>query len=309
MDLRHTDGSGRPVGCTRGIRRGCGPDPLRRAQEVIDALTGDEPPMTVLVCVDDAHLLDDQSAYVLSQLVERRIAPVLMTVRDGEILPEAMAWLYAGGRLPHIEVPALDSSDVTALLELVLDGPLESSSAQRFWSFTRGNALYLRQLITDELAAGRLSHHFGVWIWDGAPSLSLSLVELIGSGIGRLDESVLDVLDVLAVCDPVELPVLHSFAGPAAVEAATARGFVAVDSAAGVVRLAHPLYGEVRREQAGTGLLRTLRGRLADMVGALPAQSPVQLVRRGVLMLDADGYRDPELLRTASVATRPRTGR
>jgi hypothetical protein len=76
----------------------CGPDPLRRVQEVIDALTGDEPPMTVLVCVDDAHLLDEQSAFVVHQLVDRRIAPVVMTVRDGVAVPDAIASLWGVGR-------------------------------------------------------------------------------------------------------------------------------------------------------------------------------------------------------------------
>ena len=291
-----------PLGALAEFARDCGPDPLRRVQEVIDALIGDEPPMTVLVCVDDAHLLDDQSAFVVSQLVERRIAPVLMTIRDGEAVPDAIASLCAGGGLPCTEIPPLTAGDVTSLLEHVLDGPLESTSAQRFWSFTRGNALYLRQLIADEVAAGRLTQRSGVWVWDGAPRLSPSLVELIGSGIGRLDDSVTEVLDVLAVCDPVELAVLHGLAGVSGVDAAAAGGLVTVDRVGGVVHLAHPLFGEVRRDQAGTAHLRNVRARVADAIGALPTQLPVQLVRRGVLVMDADGDRDPELLRSAAEA-------
>ncbi|OBG15884.1 hypothetical protein A5765_08180 [Mycolicibacterium celeriflavum] len=291
-----------PLGALAEFAGDCGPDPLRRVQEVIEALIGDEPPMTVLVCVDDAHLLDDQSAFVVSQLVQRRIAPVLMTIRGGEALPDAFVALCASARLPHIDIPPLAAGDVTSLLEHVLDGPLESTSAQRFWSYTRGNALYLRQLIADEVADGRLTRRSGVWIWDGAPRLSPSLVELIASGIGRLDDSVTDVLDVLAVCDPVELPVLNGLAGGSAVDTAATHGLVTVDPMAGVVHLAHPLFGEVRRDQAGAARLRNLRGRVADAIGVLPSQSPVQLVRRGVLEMDAYGNRDPELLRTAAEA-------
>ncbi|WP_157894389.1 helix-turn-helix domain-containing protein [Mycolicibacterium wolinskyi] len=157
-------------------------------------------------------------------------------------------------------------------------------------------------MIADEAAAGRLTERSGMWIWDGAPSLSPSLVELIGSSIGRLDDSLVDVLDVLAVCDPVELTVLQQLLGPSVVGAAAERGLVTVDQVAGLVHLAHPLFGEVRRDQAGTARLRNLRGRVADAIGALPSQSPVQLIRRGVLIKNADGNRDPELLRTAAEA-------
>ncbi|MGK2881597.1 MAG: LuxR C-terminal-related transcriptional regulator [Mycobacterium sp.] len=291
-----------PLGAFARFAGDCGPDPLRRVQEVIAALIGDEPPMSVLVCVDDAHLLDEQSAAVVSQLVQRRIAPVLMTVRDGEAVPAAIASLCADERLSHIEIAALTANAVTSLIEHALDGPLESTSAQRLWSYTRGNALYLRQLITDEVAASRLTQRSGVWIWDGEPRLSPSLVELIGLGIGRLDDSLIDVLDVLAVCDPVELPVLHGLAGLSGVDAAVAQGLVTVDRVAGVVHLAHPLFGAVRRDQASKARLRQLRGQVADAIGALPIQSPVQLVRRGVLVMDADGTRDPELLRSAAEA-------
>ncbi|BBY84183.1 transcriptional regulator [Mycolicibacterium pulveris] len=291
-----------PLGALAEFAADCGPDPLRRVQEIIEALTGDEVPMAVLVCVDDVHLLDEQSAAVISQLVKDRIAPVLMTVRDGHAVPDTIASLWGSARPPRIEIPALTAAEVTSLLEQVLDGPLESSSAQRFWSYTRGNALYLRQLIADEIAAGRLTQRYGVWVWDGAPRLSPLLVDLIGSSIGRLEDSVIDVLDVLAVCDPVEVPVLHSLLGTSGLEAAVTHGFVTVDPAAGLVHLTHPLFGEVRRDQAGTARLRHLRGRVADAIGALPSQSPVQLVRRGVLVMDADGSRDPELLRTAAEA-------
>lgn len=289
-----------PLGALAKFAEHCGADPLRRVQEVIDALVGDEPPMTVLVCVDDAHLLDEQSAVVVRQLVERRLAPVLMTVRDGEAIPDAIASLWVDGPLPRIEIPRLAAGDVTLLLESVLAGPLESSSAQRFWSYTRGNALYLRQLIADESAAGRLTRRSGVWIWDGASQLSPSLAELIESGIGHLDDSVVDVLDILAVSDPVELPVLLGLSDTDSLDAAVVRALVTVDAVAGTVHLAHPLFGEIRREKAGTARLRNLRGRVADAIGTLSPLSAIQLVRRGVLVMESDAQRDPELLRASA---------
>ena len=52
---------------------------LRSAQD--ELLAGDD---DVVVGVDDAHLLDDLSALLVQQLVLRRAATVVMTVRTGE---------------------------------------------------------------------------------------------------------------------------------------------------------------------------------------------------------------------------------
>ncbi len=291
-----------PLGALAEFAGQCGSDPLRRVEEVIDALTGDEPPMTVFFCVDDAHLLDEQSALVVQQLVDRGIAPVVMTIRDGEVAPEAITSLLESALLRRIEIRPLAAGDVTSLLEHVLGGPLESSSAQRFWFYTQGNPLYLRQLIADEYRAGQLTQRAGVWVWDGAPRLSASLVELIESTIGRQDDSVIDVLDILAVSDPVELPVLLSVASTATMDAAAARGLITVDAVAGLAHLAHPLFGDVRRNRSGTARLRVLRGRVADAIGALPGHSLVRSVRRGVLVMDSDGKHDPALLQEAAEA-------
>jgi hypothetical protein len=67
-----------------------------------------------------------------------------------------------------------------------------------------------------------------------------------------------------------------------------------------VVRLAHPLYGEVRRTAMGTLRARRLRGRLAVTLASRPDPIP-----RAVLTLDSDLPADPALfLEAAEAATR-----
>ncbi|MGE2722421.1 hypothetical protein [Mycolicibacterium celeriflavum] len=46
-------------------------------------------------------MVDEQSAFVVRQLVQRNIAPVVMTIRDGEAVPNVIAWLCAGEQLPR----------------------------------------------------------------------------------------------------------------------------------------------------------------------------------------------------------------
>jgi hypothetical protein len=73
-------------------------------------------------------------------------------------------------------------------VEARLGGLVDSAAARRLWSVTRGNALYLRQLVDGELEACRLHQVAGVWRWSGELALSPGLVELVSARIGRLPE-------------------------------------------------------------------------------------------------------------------------
>ena len=105
----------------------------------------------------------------------------------------------------------------------------------------------------------------GYWQWSRAAKVPHSLVELIESGIGALPPAVGTVIDVLAVGEPIELSALQRITDPDAVEEADIRGLISVEQVAGrlEVRVAHPLYGEVRRNRAATTTLRRLRGLVA----------------------------------------------
>ncbi len=63
-------------------------NPLLIVGALIAAVTDDPQQRPVLVAVDDVHLLDDLSAFVLHQLVLRRAAVVIATLRSGESAPE-----------------------------------------------------------------------------------------------------------------------------------------------------------------------------------------------------------------------------
>ena len=75
--------------------------------------------------------------------------------------------------------------------------------------------------------------------------LMLNLIELVEGRIGGLPSPVSDVIDALAVGEPIELGALTRITDPAAVEQADIRGLIALDQVGDRVeaRLAHPLYG------------------------------------------------------------------
>src|ERR1700722_18000722 len=117
--------------------------------------------------------------------------------------------------------------------------------------------------------------------------------------MGALPTSVSDVVDVLAVGEPIELAALRRITDPAAVEEAETRGLITLEPAAsGVeVRVAPPLYGEVRRRRAAATKLRRLRGLVAAELAAAGDHDDIQVVvRRATLSLDSDLTPDADLL-------------
>ena len=71
-----------------------------------------------------------------------------------------------------------------------------------------------------------------VWFWNGEATLSPTMVDLLESSVGRHSAQVRAVLDVLAICNPIEECVVASVAGADAVRSAAAAGAVTVDNMA-----------------------------------------------------------------------------
>src|SRR6478609_9201010 len=73
-------------------------DTVQLVRGVIESLTAAPAGTTVVVGVDDVHLLDDLSTFVVEQIVQRGAAKVVFTVRDGEPVPAAVQEIWKVGR-------------------------------------------------------------------------------------------------------------------------------------------------------------------------------------------------------------------
>ncbi|HEY3556554.1 MAG TPA: LuxR C-terminal-related transcriptional regulator [Kribbella sp.] len=316
--LARADGNGRPtswVAATASSRHlplgalallvgDVGGDPrwmLQRAADALLAVAADNQPVLV---VDDAHLLDDLSASLVQQLVVQRKASVVVTVRSGEPAPHAVESLWKDGYLDRIEVQALSFDETAALVTAVLGGTLERTSAHRMYDLSDGNVLFLRHIVAGELAAGHLGEHAGEWRWRGGVTVSAELAELVGRRLVGLPGEITELLDMLALAGPLDEKAVVQLAPRSIVEKAEALGLVRVGIEAdqAVVRLDHPLYGEVRLAQLGTLRARRLRGAIATALSELPADSTATTLRQALLQLDSDLPPDVELLTAAAQA-------
>ena len=290
---------GLPLGALASWATPAGSDSLALVCRVIESLTAAAPGTPVVVGVDDAHLLDELSMFVVHQIMQRRAAKVVLTVRDDEPITAAIPELWKIEGFSRLELQPLSPDETTALLSATLDGALDPDTAGRLWKLTQGNTLYLRHIVEQEIADGRLELRNGYWQWSGDPVVPRGLVEMIESRFGALPADVGDVLDTLAVGEPLTLGALQRITHPDAVEEADVRGLIRLDDVeTGIeVRTAHPLYGEVRRNRTAPTRLRRMRGLVAAELGAADDGDDVRtVVRRAALTLDSDVELDASLL-------------
>ena len=292
-----------PLGAFAPWAGSAGTDRLQLVRGVIDSVTSSPPGTTVVLGVDDVHLLDELSTFVLHQIVQREAAKVVLTVREGESVPTEIYEIWRGGQLDRLDLQPLSASETAELMSAALGGPVDPDAAARLWKLTRGNALYLRNIVEQEIADGRIQLLNGYWQWIGEPIMPKGLVELIEARFGALSHSVGEVIDALAVGEPLEMTTLRPIADPDAIEEAHVRGLITVDKVDDgmEVRLAHPLYGEVRRSRSPETRLRRLRGLVAtELASAAGSDDMRNVVRRATLSLDSDLTPDADLMLRAA---------
>ncbi len=286
-----------PLGAFIGMLGEAMSNPLTNVQRVINSFVAQQRRGRVVVGVDDAHLLDGLSAFVVHQLAQSGGARLVVTIRTGSEEPDAVTALWKDGLLARLDLEPLSAAATREVIESTLGGPVDARSAARFRQLTGGNTLFLRQLVTDQVAAGRMRKLAGVWMWDGDVAVSASLSDTVGRQLGRLSPRLAMVVDTLSQCEPLAVDVLCDVVYRRDLAAAEKMGLVSVERTGSglMARLAHPLFGELRRASAGEMYLSAIRGRLATRLAKDGDADMQATVRRALLRLESDLDPDPEL--------------
>ena len=237
------------------------------------------------------------SAHVVHQLAHSRGARLLVTLRSGTKPPDAITALWKDGLLTRLDLEPLTVDAAHAMIETALGGAVDARSARRFWKLTGGNALFLHQLVKDQVAAGRMRMMAGVWMWDGDVAVSQSISDMVGRQLHELTPEVALVVDTLSQCEPLAVDVLCDLVGRGDLESAEQMHLVTIERSGGelMARLAHPLYGELRRAGAGEMYLSKIRGSLAQRLAKDADADSQATVRRALLALESDLPTDPQL--------------
>ncbi len=296
-----------PLGALAPILAGGADEPLEQrvdtAARAADAIIGQHDLRHPGVFfVDDAHLLDTRSCEVVRQLAASEAMTVLATVRSPEPVPEPLRELASGRLAECFAVADLGEAETAHLASQLLGGPLDGASALSLYGTSRGNPLFVRELLFGAFDAGYLTEEGGVWRLLRPLRPSARLAELIGSRLADLPADATDALHVLAVAEQLGRSRLVSLTSEAAVESLERRelAVTGTDRQRRPVRLAHPLYGELARASMGSLRRLAVHRRLADALEADGVRRREDTLALGMLRLEAGGDAHPELLLAAA---------
>jgi len=264
----------------------------------------DDNKRTILV-VDDIHQLDPLGATLVFYACRSGTATLIASHRAEEPVPEAISALWKEDLVDRLEVKALDEAETTELLINALGGPVQQASASRLWRIAEGNALLLREVLANISGTDELIQEPGGWSWSGRLTTGAALTQLVDERIGRLDESVRKVLELVALGEPIGLTLIQRECGEVAVRIAEESLLIRVleDEMRANVRLTHPIYGEVLRQNMSKTRARTRRAELAALIEGTGARRREDLLRVAVLRLDSRTATDPvQLLNAAGLA-------
>ncbi len=250
----------------------------------------------LVTVADDVSLLDAASLALLGYLAAQGTIFLVATVRTGEPVPDLVTGLWRDGRLERVDLEDLSRTHLDTLLHLALGGPIEAGAGREFWEATRGNPLYVRELVLGGLESGALIERSGVWQLEGRLPNTTRLLDLVEQRIGLLPAEARSVVELLALCQPLELGYLEATIPAAVLESLERAGLVTITGACQEVRLAHPLHGRVVRAAMPRSRARAILLAQADRLeAATPVPGPAAL-RIARWRLDAGGRPDPAVL-------------
>ncbi|QKT07103.1 hypothetical protein HUN08_07740 [Gordonia sp. X0973] len=262
-------------------------DHLQRVSNLVATLSA---PSHSLIVIDDLPRLDDMSLFVVATLIQEGSVSVVMTLRSDDPVPATVVDLIGSPAVQTIELSPLTATETAELVDGVLGAPVSDQLHATLWERSLGNPLYLRALVEQGRDDGSLLLTNDEWT---ATDLRLppSLSSAIAAQFDGSDPAVVDVIDVLAVAEPLPTKLVAELTGFTAIEQAERRGFVSamLEGTVQVLRLAHPVYGEVRRTSAAVRLDR-LRGEIARTLDRSEIGGHATALQQGLLALDADDF-------------------
>jgi len=250
----------------------------------------------LVTVADDVALLDASSLALLGYLAAQGTIFLIATVRTGEPVPDLVTGLWRDGRMARVDLSDLSRTHLDTLLHLALGGPIEAGAGRQLWEVTRGNPLYVHELVLGALESGALVERSGVWHLEDRLLSTSRLRDLVEQRIGSLSEQARSVVELLALCQPLDLGYLETVASSGVLESLERAGLVTIGVADGEVRLAHPLQGEVVRAAMPRLRARAILLSEAERLEVMnPGPGPASL-RIAVWRLDAGGRPDPAML-------------
>lgn len=245
------------------------------ARQALVHLRGRSRDHELLVCVDDAHLLNAEVAGFVHEVATNRVGVVALTARATERTAPAIGDLWRSGWADRVELPLLTPTEIVDLVQLALGGRLEPQAARAICVLSEGYPLYVRELVIGALERGALSRSAGgIWHLTGELGATPRVTELVADRVRTLGADERAALVVAAAQPPVPLAVMTRIVDEGTIRRLVERGFLDLDEQGRRldVRPSHALHGEVVRAGHDPADRRRLLGALAEAWADTPTR-------------------------------------
>ncbi|RAU98388.1 LuxR family transcriptional regulator [Mycobacterium colombiense] len=252
-----------PLGAfSRAVSLGATHEPAIMLAAAHNTLSQDK---NLVVVVDDAHLLDPLSATLINQLVAGRSARLIVTIRSGEPVLDAVTALLKERMLLTIHVDPFTREQTALLARAVLGGQVESVLVDELFERSAGNPLLLRGFLTAGRESGALVRAEDVWRLRGPLRADRELDDALDFLLQSLTPSELEVVEILAIAERLKWEILRDICDAEAVASLERRGLIQLvdDGSHAVAQLNHPMLGEAATRHAGMVRSRQVNGKLA----------------------------------------------
>lgn len=218
----------------------------------------------MVVLVDDAHWLDRGSLSLLQHLVALPRLRLLLTVRADAPAPAEITGLWKDELALRVDLDPLGRTSTERLVELTLGSPAHPATAETLWESSRGNPLFLRELLLAARELGHLVDRDGTWELTQALSITPRLADLVSTRVDGLDDSARMGLEALTLIEPLGSASFLRLLGAETVAQLEASETIEVTQVGRrrQVRFGHPVYGEVVRATTP----QTRLGQVADLL-------------------------------------------
>ena len=228
-------------------------------QAIRQAISGRAGGGELVLGVDDAHCLDEASAALVHQLCAMNNAVVVVTLRNGERVSDAITALWKDNLVVRIELQALSEAESHEVLRGLLGAPITVEAASQFVTRSAGNPLYLREAVHAAQSDALLVEGDEGWHLRRPLTTGRRLVELVVDHVRGLGEAGQQVLDLLAVGEPLPLTILEELSAPNGLDEAETKELVAIVQD-GQRAVRPPRTPDVRRGHTGTDVRNVRAG-------------------------------------------------
>ena len=246
----------------------------------------------LVLSIDDAHHLDGASLGLVIQAVAYGVATVVLTARSGDAMSPELVDLWTNGVIQRIDLEPLDSEASRELVQKAL-GEIDDALDEELWRLAAGNPLVLHEIVEGAAGHTLTTGADGRWTATGQLAASPRLGDLVVSRLTALPDDLREAMEVVALGSPLLVALLDQVAvNRGGLEE---RGLVAETESGRepMVVAAHPLYGEILKENLGPARQRAAYRRLVD--AAIASDGAVDPLRAAVWQLESGTLVSPEL--------------